>query len=302
MAAGFVAADARWQYIARHCWLRRILAGYLDCLPEQVPLVQGPHGKPNVAGRNDLQFNLTHSGAHTVLAIARSRSVAALGVDLEPVRAHEWASELVAAMFHERERHHWQRLPSTKPELRTRAFAVWWTAKEAWLKALGVGLLVGLDPFDATELAWAPNDRWLPVSITNEGDPHAAAAIRWHVRLFTPFRGYLGTLACGMTVSEVAPEGDTCDRTSSARVVEFVGRRCAVSLCATGTAGAESGETPANPGSSRPTLPCAGRCRAHGSTSFPVHPSGLAMGGQQSRSMARTPAVPSPSADLVAVA
>src|SRR5438552_660293 len=61
--------------------LSGLLAQYLGCPPALIALQRGPHGKPQLVGE-PLHFNLSHSGALALLAIARD---VAVGVDVERV-------------------------------------------------------------------------------------------------------------------------------------------------------------------------------------------------------------------------
>jgi 4'-phosphopantetheinyl transferase len=61
--------------------LRDILAVYLETSPAAVRLVDGAHGKPELAG-DELHFNLSHSGDVGLVAVSRERAV---GVDVERI-------------------------------------------------------------------------------------------------------------------------------------------------------------------------------------------------------------------------
>jgi hypothetical protein len=88
-----------------HLWLlraergdpavRALLARYTGLAPEALAVDIGAHGKPALRGV-DLAFNLSHSGAHTLLAVARG---CALGVDLEHRRRVRRRSALLERCF-----------------------------------------------------------------------------------------------------------------------------------------------------------------------------------------------------------
>jgi 4'-phosphopantetheinyl transferase len=63
--------------------LRDILATYLETSPEAIRLVNGTHGKPELAGA-ELHFNLSHSGDVGLVAVAAEREV---GIDVERIDA-----------------------------------------------------------------------------------------------------------------------------------------------------------------------------------------------------------------------
>jgi 4'-phosphopantetheinyl transferase len=97
------------------------------------------HGKPQLAGALcDWQFSLSHSGGWVLLALALGQPV---GVDLESLRPRERLLALAQRFFTSTEANALHNLPETE---RLRAFYALWTAKEAVLKAAGVGIGYGL--------------------------------------------------------------------------------------------------------------------------------------------------------------
>ncbi len=224
VAERFRSAAARWQYIARHCWMRSILARYLQCRPAEVPLVTGAHGKPSLAGIADLHFNLTRSGARAALVVVRSEALVRVGVDMEPVRQFDRADQIVAAMFTACEERVWQTLGPMDGGERALRFALWWTAKEAWLKAIGLGLQARLDSLDASTLTTFDVQRWytiragLPSNVLHAQAP--AASSQWNLLAFEPFSDYLGMLVLGIggdpTASECAIVTDSALKSMSA--------------------------------------------------------------------------------------
>lgn len=92
------------------------------------------HGKPAVAGAPDLSFSLSHSGATVVVATAFD---ACVGVDVEELRPRARLDRLAARVLTAPEHAAWCRL---RGDERLEAFLRHWTAREAYLKAIGVGL------------------------------------------------------------------------------------------------------------------------------------------------------------------
>jgi 4'-phosphopantetheinyl transferase len=79
-------------------------------------------------------------------------------------------------------------LRSLPADRSSEAFFHIWTRKEAFLKALGLGLSHGLERF---AVAVPPDE---PVRILHiDGDP--AAGARWSLSELAPARGYVGALA-----------------------------------------------------------------------------------------------------------
>lgn len=96
--------------------------------PSQQQFVQNPFGKPFLGDRDDLFFSLSHSGPWVVCATASEP----VGVDVD-CRCPE---SVARRHFHPQEL-------TTDPDQLLRI----WTAKEAFLKALGTGLTRPLDSF-----------------------------------------------------------------------------------------------------------------------------------------------------------
>lgn len=127
----------RARYVAARGILRDILSRYLGCPPAAVRLHDGAFGKPGLAGdfvRSGLQFNLSHTEALAVYALAYARP---LGIDVEQVRPLPEA-ETIARRFLSPDEY--ASICSAAAEDRARSFFAAWTATEARLKARGVGL------------------------------------------------------------------------------------------------------------------------------------------------------------------
>lgn len=124
----------RVRWIGWRAQMRGVLGGYLGLPASDVPLCADRLGKPCLTPPyQDWHFNLSHAQAWAALVVGRSGP---LGIDLEPVVRHESLSECVDEVCHPIEV---QKLPSDTAE-REIALLHLWTAKEAALKALGLGL------------------------------------------------------------------------------------------------------------------------------------------------------------------
>src|SRR5688572_4374487 len=99
---------------------------------------EGPHGRPEVDHAScDVHFNLSHSAGLVLCAIARGRGV---GVDVEDLsrRRPDWG--LVERYCSPAEADDIQQHGDRWPE----RFLTYWTLKEAYLKARGLGISVSL--------------------------------------------------------------------------------------------------------------------------------------------------------------
>jgi 4'-phosphopantetheinyl transferase len=119
--------------------VRSVLAGYLDAKPEALTFVHGVHGKPELESAGRLRFNFSRSGSFGLLAVTRGRDV---GVDVEQIDARRAVGPIADRLFDADEAAELRSLPEAR---RIRRFFELWTQKEAYAKALGVGLSVPLE-------------------------------------------------------------------------------------------------------------------------------------------------------------
>lgn len=135
-AERFIRLPHQIKFVAARYGLRRILAGYLQCSPAAIDFAYSQQGKPSLAQGHqaDINFNLSHSGNWATLAVSAGSDV---GVDVEEVMNKDNLQQLGDYAFDQTE----QRLfANFSPARRQRGFYRLWTAKEARLKMIGVGL------------------------------------------------------------------------------------------------------------------------------------------------------------------
>lgn len=130
--------------IGRTC-LKILLGNALGVDPGQLILAQGPHGKPEIPTLNGncLQFNVSHAKDTILIALSRQTPV---GVDVEYIDLATDIMEVAHANFTENETASLAAIAD--PEIRRRAFYIYWTRKEAIVKTDGRGLLLPLTSFD----------------------------------------------------------------------------------------------------------------------------------------------------------
>ncbi len=126
--AHYPGASGRSHFIERRVLLRALVARCLGAAPEDVRIFYDEHGAPRVGGA-DVFVSVSSRGERVALAVASSP----VGVDLEPV---EEAGPVIFDVLGKRERQTLERLSSAE---RARVFVHIWTAKEAYLKAIGRG-------------------------------------------------------------------------------------------------------------------------------------------------------------------
>ena len=165
--------------------LRTILAGYLGNDPRQLRFCYSPNGKPALvsqSGLDSLRFNVSHSHELALIAIARGREV---GIDLECCFP-QIADEYVADRFFSRQEV--ALLRALPPSVRSRAFFIYWTLKEAYVKGSGEGLSIRLDHFDVSSALVGP----VALQSAN-GVPKQTS--RWSLHTLIPGPGYVAALA-----------------------------------------------------------------------------------------------------------
>jgi 4'-phosphopantetheinyl transferase len=146
------------RYLAAHGALRLLLADYLACDPTALRFGARENGKPFLEGAC-LEFNLSHSGALALIAVARSRQV---GVDVERLRPMPDLETVAARVCSPAEL---AALADLAEPHRERAFFAMWTRKEALAKATGDGI-AGVVRAARNALVDA-EDRWTLVEVSD---------------------------------------------------------------------------------------------------------------------------------------
>jgi 4'-phosphopantetheinyl transferase len=165
----------RRRFVARRVFLRRVLARYLDIAPKLVRY-EPDRSWPELEQPTDLVFSTSHAAGLAIVAVARNRR---LGVDVEQLRPIPQALDLARSLFARAEVDH---LGATARHHRSAAFLRLWTRKEAYVKALRVGLSMPLDTFAVLEDA-VPTGQ------------EAGAGERFELASLEVLPGYVGSVA-----------------------------------------------------------------------------------------------------------
>jgi len=183
-AAAFRTIVDRDRFVLRRGFLRAVLARYLAIGPSDVRFSYGRYLKPFVDPayhKSALSFNVTH---RRDIALAVVTATIAVGIDIEIVEPLSDLESLAARFLSEREQ---KFVDAVADAERTKAFLTAWTRKEAYLKALGDGLVrepklidVRLDRSPTTEL--------------REFDHRSGREELWRVETVVPVRGYVGAV------------------------------------------------------------------------------------------------------------
>ena len=184
-AARFCSAVDRERYAAGRGILRTLLGRYLGVAPGELRFRYNHQGKPALApgsAGQDLRFNISHSQGLALFAFALGRD---LGVDLEYVQPSLRSDELAERFFSAQEI---AALRSFPQNAQTEMFFHCWTRKEAYIKARGEGLDIGLDSFSVSLESGGSDNPSIVSDVCTD-------ARRWSLRPLAPDKGYVGAVA-----------------------------------------------------------------------------------------------------------
>ncbi len=128
----------REQFMFAHGGLRAVLSRYLGIDPDLVGYDLGESGKPMLTEElrvgSAITFNMSHAHGRALVAVSRAQEV---GIDLELARSNVQAENLSRRFFSQSEH---TSIMQSAPDQRASLFFRYWVAKEAVLKAQGIGL------------------------------------------------------------------------------------------------------------------------------------------------------------------
>jgi 4'-phosphopantetheinyl transferase len=134
----YVRGEDAVRFAATRASLRMLLGERLNTEASKVRFGVGGHGRPVLTDRPELSFNVSHSGAYGLIAMSSRRSV---GIDIEQVSPSlDWqALAPLACVAQERDA-----IAFASQDRQVGLFMKCWTAKEALLKSLGLGVTEAL--------------------------------------------------------------------------------------------------------------------------------------------------------------
>lgn len=181
-AARFVKPAHRDRFAVAHGVVRALLSAYANRPPAALRFAASPGGKPSLVDAA-LQFNLSHSAGRAILAVSHT----SVGADVEHHRARLDPLGLASRYFFGAEH---DAIGAAAPDARTATFLRYWVAKEAVLKAQGVGLAF---PLDAFAIVFAADGR--TARVTSQDPQRLSPA--WRVRMMSLGPGWPVAVAAG---------------------------------------------------------------------------------------------------------
>jgi len=131
----------RHHFLVAHALVRDTLSRYSELRPNEWVFHNNAYGRPEIANRaSDLHFNLSHTDGLVACAVSRHSEI---GVDVE-ASARTVDVRVADRYFSAPENRALLTLPASQRQSR---FLQYWTLKESYIKARGMGLALPLDGF-----------------------------------------------------------------------------------------------------------------------------------------------------------
>jgi 4'-phosphopantetheinyl transferase len=177
-------AEDAHRYLVSHAMLRQVLSRYVAIAPHQWRFRYGPHGRPELAGpaTTPLRFNLTHT---TGLAACIVSTHHACGIDAEQLRERHRPLRVARRMFSDRE---YAELEPLTGRHFLEYFYSRWTLREAYVKAVGIGISFPTRTLDFSIDAKGSATIDLPPEVGRDGRD-------WRLQLFRPTGDHLLAIA-----------------------------------------------------------------------------------------------------------
>ncbi|SIT19296.1 phosphopantetheine--protein transferase domain-containing protein [Thalassolituus maritimus] len=143
-AAEYRVAKARMCHVSSRALLNAAFRQFLSCDVNQLELEWVRNQKPHIVtpGYDHWQFNVSHANGLSAMILTENLQV---GIDVESIDRKAQPLEIAKSFFHLGEYVMLQQCETTQAQ--QHYFFKIWTFKEAYLKALGVGLAKSLKSF-----------------------------------------------------------------------------------------------------------------------------------------------------------
>lgn len=117
----------------------------IDYITDETPIIRGEHGKPSLAEFPEIKYNMSHANGIAVCLLSDKEC----GVDCEDVRPYR--PNVVKRSFSESEKLMIENADENERDL---LFFRLWTLKEAYVKAIGIGISY---PLNTVEFSFSEN-------------------------------------------------------------------------------------------------------------------------------------------------
>lgn len=175
--ARFHFADDRLRYRVTRALLRTTLSRYASVAPADWSFAVNDYGCPRIAEVHGsaaaISFNLSHTRGLIALAVTHGRAV---GIDVENLAVREVSTGIADRFFAPAEV---RALAAVAPARQQERFFEYWTFKESYIKARGMGLSIPLDKFSFS----FPHESAVQLALQAELGDDAA---RWNFAQYRP--------------------------------------------------------------------------------------------------------------------
>jgi 4'-phosphopantetheinyl transferase len=172
----FYFPDDQRRYLVTRALVRTVLSRYLQVRPTDWRFSNNDYGRPEIANisRDEcgLRFNISHTRGLIALGVTQHRE---LGVDVENVQTREVSIEIADRFFARPEVEELATVPKERQQDR---FFEYWTFKESYIKARGMGLSIPLGKFSFHY----PHERAVSLAVDPQLGDDANRWIFWQYR------------------------------------------------------------------------------------------------------------------------
>ena len=175
----------RHHYLVAHALLRRALSAYVDVDPSDWQFTRNQHGRPEISAPDNmplLRFNLTHTNGLVACVVTLKLDC---GIDVERLSARGNPMAIAEKMFAASEQ---LDLKGLDGQVFLDRFFTYWTLREAYSKALGVGIAYSKSDYCFVRQG---GEHWgirFDVPSTDE-------SVHWQFELARPTTGHLLAVA-----------------------------------------------------------------------------------------------------------
>jgi 4'-phosphopantetheinyl transferase len=185
----YLIPEKKEQFLYSRGLIRNLLSSYLNVSPESIELSNNHSGKPYLSDAN-LSFNVSHSSDLLIIGICSGSEI---GVDIQNVYPIENPETIIKNTFSQKERTFLSKYQNN--DLHIPFFSIW-TAKEAYIKALGEGFQKNSKDFSLIPEPSRGVFQLLDPSNKDQESP-------WTIRSVEVIPGYVAAIAANNPIDHV---------------------------------------------------------------------------------------------------